>query len=285
MTTRNGVVVGVTEAEGNTGVLRFAADEAALLGAVVTIAHAAYLPLRPLPPTPLTTPEPMLEIGRRTVHEVARQYRELTGEECREVLEDDPPALVLTRLGESADMIVMAHRHVSAVRRLVTRSTTCSVAAHAKCPVAVVPAGWHPSERRELVTMGVDEAGVSDSVWRAAFTAAWQRGATLRLLYAWRLDPAYDDLIEGEARKDWSDEVERRLRKAAVPYTDQFPKVPVDVEILHQWPADALVQASAISALLVLGRHRVFTPLPTRLGSLVRAVIHLADGPVLVVPT
>jgi nucleotide-binding universal stress UspA family protein len=58
----------------------------------------------------------------------------------------------------------------------------------------------------------------------------------------------------------------------------------VDVQVLHQWPAEALDQLAETSSLLVVGRHETTMPWP-RIGSIARAAITRSACPVMVVPT
>jgi nucleotide-binding universal stress UspA family protein len=193
--------------------------------------------------------------------------------------------VVLSRLSESADLVVLGHRHLSAARRMLTRSTTFSVAAHAHCPVVAVPT--RSSQRvghRDVVTVGAHEHGIPEHVLRTAFEIAAGRGAGLRVLHAWHLDPEYDDIVTGRVRDDWAARVRADLLGAAERLADEFPKVDIEAEVQHQWPAEALVEASGSSQVLVVGRHHTPPHLPVRLGSLVRVVLDRAEGPVLVVP-
>jgi nucleotide-binding universal stress UspA family protein len=102
-------------------------------------------------------------------------------------------------------------------------------------------------------------------------------------VHAWKLDPAYDDIITARD-PEWRRAGEAALTASLEQMTDQYPGVPVEVEVRHQWPADALVELSATSNLLVVGRHSHHAPAPQRLGSIARAVLRSAKCPVMVVP-
>jgi nucleotide-binding universal stress UspA family protein len=282
----NGVVVGVTGRDEDTAALRFAREHAALIGAEVTLVHAVHSKLPPPPPSPLQTSGPTtLESGRQIVRAAVEQYEAMAGEKPRTVVEEGVPAVVLTRLSESADLVVLGHRQLSTVRRLLTRSTTFAVAAHASCPVVAVPAGFSSTAgSQDVVTLGAHEKGIPDRVLRTALAVASKRGARLRVVHAWRREGEYDDLIAGRTSDDWTSAVEEALRKSAQRFADEYPGVSIEVVVQHAWPAEALVEASRSSALLVLGRHQSDPPLPQRLGSLARVVLDHAEGPVMVVP-
>lgn len=57
----------------------------------------------------------------------------------------------------------------------------------------------------------------------------------------------------------------------------------VDVQVLHGWPAENLLEAARTSDLLVLGRHDPRVPFGSHLGPVVRAVIREAPCPVMLV--
>jgi nucleotide-binding universal stress UspA family protein len=60
--------------------------------------------------------------------------------------------------------------------------------------------------------------------------------------------------------------------------------VPAVVDVEHQWPAPALVDASVDASMLVVGRHAGHWRGRTHLGSVARAVLREASCPVMVVP-
>ena len=59
--------------------------------------------------------------------------------------------VVPTLVDAAADarMVVIQHRDLSRMRRLVTRSVASGLAAHARVPVVAVPSGWSPPAPRE----------------------------------------------------------------------------------------------------------------------------------------
>ena len=199
------------------------------------------------------------------------------------------PASILVELSETADLVVLAHRHLPHVKRLVTGSTVVSVATHAACPVISVPETWAPATgvengRPGVITVGVHESGTTTRLLQTAFEVAAAHRCSLRLLHAWRLDAAYDDLVVRRIDPDWavraSDDVQGAVTSVAV----GFPDVPFEVGVEHQWPADALTAASATSDLVIVGRHGHDLHLPARLGSVARTVLRTAVCPVMVVP-
>ena len=287
---RRRVVVGVTGPGENSAALRFAAEQARLLGADVCVAHAVH-ELRPPPAAnPLLSYEvPWDEVGNRIVSYAVEELKGLSGDMAMTdravttVARHGDPVHVLTELSGNARMVVLQHRDISALHRVFTGSTVAGVATHAQCPVTSVPAAWQPSDSPGRVTVGVHEDGLPSGVLAEAFAEADARGWSLRVAHARRLDPVYDDIVF--TRDDaWRAGAEAAISSSMEELRQEHPDVMVEVDVRHQWPADALVELSTVSNLLVVGRHRHHAPAPGRIGSIARALLRTARCPVTVVP-
>jgi nucleotide-binding universal stress UspA family protein len=202
------------------------------------------------------------------------------------VLEHGYPSWSLCELSHDADLVVVQHRGRHGLHRLSTRSAAVTLGGHAACPAVSVPETWtgEPLDGGDWVTVGVHEKGVSPEVLAAAFAAASGRGASLRLVHAWRLDPAYDAIVVARIDPDWVERVRAEVLRAIDAEVQAHPEVKVDVQVLHQWPAEALDQLAETSSLLVVGRHATTMPWP-RIGSIARAAVTRSACPVMVVPT
>lgn len=285
-TTAQQILVGVTGRNENTAALRWAADEAAVTHAGVTLVHVVQ-PLPAPPPSMLIAADPPMSLGLELMREAVAEFGEVTGgQDCRSMVHAGSPARVLTDLSEGAALLVLAHRHLRGTCRVVTFSTTASVAAHAHCPVVAVPVDWQPpAEQRKWVTVGVPEGGAHASVLQAAFEAAAARRCTLRVVHAWRAEPRYEQVtLPGATTAQWDSHLREQVSEAVEPLADKYPDVPVDIVVRHQWPADALTELQSTSALLVVGRHGSISPFSGRLGSLARAVLRGTGCPVMIVP-
>ena len=282
---RASVIVGVTGPGENLAALRFAADQAHRLGTDVLVVHAMH-ELRPPPAAnPLLSYEvPWEEVGNRIVAAVTDELRSLREDvEVSSVARHGDPVKVLTELSGTARSVVLQHRDLSPLHRIFTGSTVAGVAAHAHCPVTSVPVGWSPSDSPGRVTVGVHENGLPRGVLALAFAEASARQCPLRVVHAWKLDPVYDDIIS--AREDsWRSEAEATIRSTLEEMRHGHPDVPVEVEVRHQWPADALVELTDTSDILVVGRHSHHLLGPRRVGSIARALLRTAKCPVTVVP-
>jgi nucleotide-binding universal stress UspA family protein len=282
---RRHVVVGVTGPGENSSAMLFAADQAHRLDAEICLVHAIH-DLRPPPAAnPLMSYDISWdEVGNRIVDDAAQQLKALDSDvPTRTLARHGDPVHVLSELSGTASMLVLQHRDLSAVHRVFTGSTVAGVASHAQCPVTSVPAGWLPSESPGRVTVGVHEDGLPASVVAHAFAQAAARQWSLCVAHAWRLDPVYDDIVVARDGA-WRARAEAAISSSLHELRQQHPDVPVDVEVRHQWPADALVELSTVANLLVVGRHRHHVAAPRRLGSVARALLRTAGCPVTVVP-
>lgn len=284
---RHGIVVGVTGPGENTTALRWAAEESAATHRDVTLVHAVDPGMLPRPSSAVT--DRLLPVAGALLEDVLSEYTSITGAPvCAHQLRRGAPADVLTDLSREAGLVVLSHRHLPAVRRIVTSSTSIAVAAHGGCPVVVVPSDWSGDDgkgnRGRWITVGVHQDGGSPAVLEAAFEEAAARGAGLRLLHAWRADPQYDDIIVERIDPGWQERIERDVLEPAQPLTAKYPDVAVDVIVRHEWPADALAISSLTSTLLVLGRRAHPRALPRGIGSIARTTLRTSRCPVMVVP-
>lgn len=279
------VVVGVTGPGENDAALRLAAEEAHRLGVDVRIVHAVHeAGLPPAADPVLSNDVAWKDVGNRIVAEVLEEFRSLYGDvNATAMTRHGHPVDVLTELSSSARVVVLQHRDLSALRRIFTGSTVTGVAARAECPVTSVPAAWNPEDGPGRVTVGLDEGELPTVVLAEAFAEADARNWSLRVARAWKTDSMYEELIVTN-EEQWREKVEASVRSALEQMSPRSSDVPVEVEVRHQWPADVLVELSATSNLLVVGRHSRHESKSKRVGSIARALLRSAKCPVMVVP-
>jgi nucleotide-binding universal stress UspA family protein len=270
--TKGAVVVGVTGPGRETAALRFAADVAAREGTEVVLVHAYGTALPPPPPSVLMTYAEAADVAEWLVKEVREEIEALTGGSVpvRATAIAGTASHVLVELSDSARMVVVQHRDPHWLGRLFVGSTIGGAAAHGRCPVVSVPMGWQPTDEPGEVVVGVHE-GASP-------------GAALRVIHAWRLDPAYDDIITARVAPEWHAEQVRSLESAIRELRATHPSVPVAVEVRHQWPTEVLVGESRTASLVVVGRHASHGHVGAHLGSTARTVLREARSAVMVVP-
>ncbi len=280
------IVVGVTGPGQEQGALRYAAECAQRDGAEVVLVHAFRVATPGPPPSVLITYAEAADVADQIVKEVGAEFEHLTGGSVdhRTVSVEGRPSRVLVDLSREARMVVVQHRQVHGLGRFFVGSTATAAAAHAECPVISVTHDWQPAETPGEVVAGVHEGGEPQEVLEAGFAWAAATGAPLRIVHAWRLDAAYDDLISAVDAAQWRDEQKAALAAAVVGLRERHPGVPVTLEARRQWPADVLVDSSQVASLVVVGRHGSRSWAPERLGSLARTVLREAKSPVMVVP-
>ena len=286
-TTNGAIVVGVTGSERETAAMQFAAECARRVGAEVVLAHAFHaVVMPPPPPSVLMTYAEAADVAEIVVKDVGEEFQELTQGTVpfRTVTASGSPTQVLTDLSKDARLVVVQHRTSGWLGRLFVGSTGSGVAAHSACPVVSVPHGWQPGSEPGEVVVGVHESGEPWQVVRAAFAWAAETGASIRVVHAWHLDPAYDDIITGRVATDWRQERLEAMAERLAPIVADYPGVHYELEVLHQWPAQALVDATQQASMVVVGRHARHGRPTEHLGSVARTALREAKGPIMVIP-
>jgi nucleotide-binding universal stress UspA family protein len=223
-------------------------------------------------------------IGRETLQLAAERVLDLLpeGVPLTTQLVEGPVVASIVAAAVDARVVVLQRRDLGHLMKVVTRSVSSGVAAHATVPVVSVPTGWcAPIGGPGVVTVGVDEAERCRAILGAAVSAARARRATLHVLHTWWFPSVYDDVILARAEDaSWNerarDEIARVLHELG-----GVEDLPVRIESRRAHAADALIGASAESDLLVVGRHDPLVPMGSHLGPVARAVLRDASCPVL----
>ncbi len=282
------VVVAVGSDGAGRAALDFAVDEAVRAGCGVHLVHVAPAFVHGPDSILVTSPE-VQERGRRVLDEFFQVARRVVPPTTALTVDlgVGPVVESLRETTRGARMVVVQHRDLSRVHRLVSRSVTNSLGAHLRVPVVAVPSMWSPGRapgQEPRVTVGVDVPVRSGRVLRAAVAEAAGRGARLHALHAWRLTGMYDGGVTSQAQvqelaERAADEIRQALGAAGV----DAMQVRATVETRRGSPAEVLVEASGSSDLVVLGRHDPLVPLGSHLGPVARGVLHEARCPVLLV--
>lgn len=283
------VVVGVDGTTANRGALRYAAQEARRSGGGLRLVHVVpdYVPISPMMPL---LPGDLTETGAAILSQVEDEVRAHASDVPVESwLRHGSRATELVRAAADAGVLVVGRDDRPVVTRLVDGDTATRTAARATVPVVEVPPRWHadvdPVHDHGVVLVGVKSPAHADALLGQAFAAARERSARLTVLHAWHLPSAYDDLIEGrvareQIRQEGTAEVEQLLEH----WRTGCPEVDVEVRIVHDRPAHALLEASASADLVIIVRRGHGVPAATHLGGTARAVLRNAECPVMVVP-
>lgn len=195
------------------------------------------------------------------------------------------PVSAIVAAAKNARMVVLQRRPLSRLLRVVTRSTSSGVSAHALVPVVSVPAKWTAKPHEDappVVTVGVDVPERAENVLRAAAREARDRGAVLRVLHTWAFPGAYDDIVMSRLEQSqWVAQATHDIHAALAALGDEAEGLTVEVEARHGHAGDALVEAARTSDLLVVGRHDPLVPVGSHLGPVAREVLRDAVCPVL----
>lgn len=224
-----------------------------------------------------------------TIEQALAHTRKLAAESdiavTGERVEDPSHVRALVRHADRGRMMVLQHRRIGALHRIVTGSTTNGVAARAAVPVVSVPEDWSPATAGSIVTVAVQDEHEASEVMRAGFEQARARHASLVVLHAWWMASGYDvPVVDGTVKREWVERAQRFLTPALTTLRAEFPDVDATVQVLHAPPTEALLDAAQQSSLLVIGRRHHLLPLGSHLGPHARATLNHSACPVLVVP-
>jgi nucleotide-binding universal stress UspA family protein len=193
------------------------------------------------------------------------------------------PVDELVRASVGADLLVVGTNKTGVLVGAVHGTLPLRLAAHAGCPVAVVPAGW--SDGGDCIVVGVEDDATLDAPLAAAAAEAETAGLPLILVHAWSIPATlgvdfgasvpFDSLVE--AHSDI-------LGRAVARITATHPDLTVTSQLMQGAAAPALVAAAASAALLVVGTHGRGAVAGLILGSVSHDVLLNMPCPVLVVP-
>ncbi|GEK20931.1 universal stress protein [Cellulomonas xylanilytica] len=232
-------------------------------------------------------------IGTGDVDTVAKEY---LADEANVVEEHHPGLHVETRvlhgqvvpclreLSVSAQLLVLGAR--ARTGRARTGSTGIHVAAHARCPVAVVRSDLaHPTPTTAAIVVGVDGSSASLAAAHLAAREAWMRGRPLLVVHARPTipDPFGRGSVPPLETADENDPTHRAAHSLAAKVRDAHDGLSVELALVDDDPADALVTLGVGAALLVVGSRGLGSFRGMLLGSVGHAVLREATVPVIVV--
>ena len=278
------VVIGVDGTPENLGALRYGTAEARRLGSGVRLVHVvpSYRPVATMMPL---TPFDLTEVGAGILRESEAAAREIAPDvDVEGWLEQGSRTIELTRAAQHAPLLVVGRTERSTVERLLTGDTATGVASRASAPTVSVPATWEPGDVH-VVLVGIRSSTHAEPLLSQAFALASTYDARVRVLHAWRLSSEYDNIIaDHTTAADWTARSEADLQTLLRPWQEAFPDVMTDIQVVHGYPAHALVAASQDADLLVIVRRPRDIPALRHLGGTGRAVLRAAACPVHVVP-
>lgn len=287
-----GVVAGFDGSPHSEGALRRAAEIAARRDLPLTVV-TAYRARTQFYATYAALPaEPEAEVKRRQaeelVHSASTLLEELPhGPGTLTVVEGDSVG-ALAEMSRRAELIVLGARGVGGFLGRIIGSVADALPAHAHCPTLVVPSREVPADGP--VVVGTDFSPTGQRAVEVAAQEAVERGVPLKIVVALpRPDSGeywYPTLSEGAAEliRLRREELEQELEERLVALRESIPGLEVTGEVTVGIPARVLTEAARDAQLTVVGSRGRGAVASALLGSVSRAVLHGADGPVLVVP-
>jgi nucleotide-binding universal stress UspA family protein len=291
----NKIVVGVDGSPHADRAVRWAATRARHTGARLRLLHAYVVPV-PAPAMPLAATtagavapdDDLAKSGEAVLAAAADLARDhATGVDVSTELRVGGAAPALIDASADAGLVVVGSRGLGGFTGLLLGSVSVQVSAHAHCPTVVV--------RDQIPATGPVVVGVNDSEpARAALTFAFAEarslGTTVIAVHAWSWplptgvgDAAAAALANDDARARYQQAARQILTDALTECRQQHPDVPVDERLTEADPAEALLEAAAEPAIVVVGSHGHggFTGL--LLASTSQSVLHHATCPVAVI--
>jgi nucleotide-binding universal stress UspA family protein len=275
------VVVGVGPEEVSSA-LAVAVEEATRAGCGLHLVHAVQV-TPPGPENVLLTSVDVEKWGRETLDLAVEQAEDLTGDSVpvTHELVRGAPVPVQVEAGRSARMVVLEHRHLSRLSRIVNRTVAGGVAARLRIPVVAVPSGWTRPTGERVVVAGVDVPERSSEVLAAAVAEARARGAGLRIVHSWAL-PAHEGyLLDSGDQRRWNEQSTAEVRAALDALGDESVALDAEVQVHPGRAIEAILEATEGAELLVIGRHDPLVPVGSHIGPVARAVLREATCPVL----
>ena len=280
------IVVGVDDTASSVAAVHWAAAEAASRGAHLCLVSAVTDARTSLAPSfyaaiPVPDLAELRKYGRDTLTRLSGVAREhLATDSISTRLSDDDAASALIAASKTAALVVVGSRGRGAAGSVFLGSVGSKVAVRASCPVVVVRGPAGEAGENPAVVVGVDVDGSSDAV-AFAFDFAARRGLPVKAIMCWHPDRLAEMMWRpAQPAPHWLTVL---LDKHLAPYRDKYPDVVVHAGVERQHAGDALVDASAGQALLVVGERSRHQNLGTMLGSVSQGVLHHATCPVAVV--
>jgi nucleotide-binding universal stress UspA family protein len=258
------IVVGVDGSTSARQALNWAVSEAVATHRPLHIVHCFTGPLMKYPLVTLSSepPDGGFEAAAQRLLADARKRATSAGPGIVKVTSElvlGAPASALLAQAQDAELLVVGGRGPDGFAGLPERSVGGALAAHASCPLVVVPStsdcDLRPAAGR--IVAGVDRSHLPTEAIRFAFETAARRQAALTTVWVWPSPMwGYPRLVTGI---DSVETVERHhLLRSLEAEHRRFPQVQFEVKLVrhHHHVGKALIEESEGAGLLVLGRGR-----------------------------
>ncbi|XKK41650.1 universal stress protein [Nocardiopsis sp. ARC36] len=292
------VVVGIDGSDGSRAALEWAAAEAARRDAPLRIVHALGMPLivsahggaARFEPTPEIHGQATGVLGEAEAH--VRELRPTVATEAVTAMEEAPLAVI--RQSHPHDLIVVGTRGMGTFKSVFVGSVSVRVAAHAPCPVVVVPSrkGRPATTSMDRIVVGVDGSETARRALGLAYDLAAESGAELVVVHSWEVPYPYDPVAmtaagyqpQEELFERQSEELVAGLLAEVVDERREDLDVEVSVVRTQNSPVSAILEAAEGADAVVVGSRGRGTVRGLLLGSVSQGVLHRSRIPVVVLP-
>ena len=286
-----GIVVGVDGSPASKVAVQWAARDAELRKAPLTLVHVVRATAGTWLETPLL-PEWMRgqrERGRQVIDDALKIVDESCQRGPAQVHCEMPsanavPALV--DLSKNADLVVVGRHGTGTLRGRHMGSVTSGLVYHAHCPVAVIHDEAPPNAdvAQSPVLVGIDGSPESELATAIAFDEASLRKVGLVALHAWSDVSVFDSIYDlpGPRWPELKSIEDEALAERLAGWGERYPDVSVRRVVVREEPALPLVDQSQSAQLVVVGSHGRGGFAGMLLGSISAAVVMLARVPVIV---
>ena len=283
-----GIAVAVDGSAESDAAVRWAAREALLREADVTLVHVVA-------PVVVTWPVGYLrasfsEWQEENAQHAIEQAQKIVAAEVgngklpvvkAQVLHDNV-ASGLVAASRDAEMIVAGSRGLGAISGTLLGSISRALLHHARCPVAIVHTNEADTAHHTApVLVGIDGSPASEAATALAFDEASRRQVDLVALHAWS-DVGVSPVL-GMDWHEYEDQGHEVLAERLAGWQERYPDVHIQRRVVCDRPGHWLVQESEHAQLVVLGSRGRGGFAGMLLGSVSTAVAEAAKCPALVV--
>ncbi|GGB18351.1 universal stress protein [Flexivirga endophytica] len=193
---------------------------------------------------------------------------------------DGYPAAALVRASAHARLVVIGSHGDSMLHISSLGETAHQVAAHARCPVAVIRKESDSAYGR--ITAGVDRSAHSRKALAWAFAEAERTQADLQVVHVWQPDDAKDPGLGSVDWKSYMATARSQIEASIADQQRQHPGVKVLTDLVDGNPTRVLVDKSHESDLVVVGARGIGGFEGLTLGRVAVDLLSHATSPVLI---
>ncbi|WP_446664169.1 universal stress protein [Flexivirga sp. B27] len=276
------VVVGIDTSTSSMTALDWAADYALSTHSPVHLVHGFSHDRPDLVFNMGAEPEKLYAAGERVL--TRGRNRVLLKDTAARVTTSHPdgyPAAALVRASAHAKLVVLGSHGDSMLHISSLGETAHQVAAHAKCPVAVIRKEAD-SAAYGRITAGVDRSPHSRKALGWAFEEAARTQSDLRVIHIWQPDDAKDPGLGSADWQSYMATARSQIEAAVADQKQQHPSVKVQTELVDGNPTRTLVEKSHDSDMVVIGARGIGGFEGLTLGRVAVDLLSHATSPVLI---